>query len=330
MKPTKNKFFIFVTLFGVFLIVAFVYVFLALRHPNNGSGDFVNFEIKPGESLSLIGQDLYAKKLINSETLFRLYAHFDKRGNLIQTGLYKIPGNLTLNALMNTFVKGPGDLKLTFIEGWRREEMAELVSKSLPSATGYQDFMKASVDSEGFIFPDTYFFPQQVLASSVVDLLTTTFKDKVTPKIQAGFASQNLSLGDAVTLASIVEREAATDADRQMVAGVLLNRLKAEWFLNADATVQYAVASNSCLGQSNCDWWPKSLSSNDLKIDSPYNTYVTKGLPPAPICNPSLSALEAVASPAKSDYLFYLTGTDGVFHYAKTIEEHNQNISKYL
>jgi len=330
MKPTKNKFFIFLILSGLFIVSGCAYVLLAINRPNNGGSDLIVFEVKPGESLSLIGQDLYVKKLINSETLFRLYAHFDKRGNLIQTGVYKLPGNLNLDALMNAFVKGPGDLRLTFLEGWRREQMAELVSISLPSATSYQDFMKASANSEGFLFPDTYFFPQQVLPGALVDLLTTTFNDKVTPEMLSGFTSQELTRNQAVTLASIIEREAADDVNRKLVAGVLLNRLKAEWFLNADATVQYAVASNSCPRQSECSWWPKSLSSSDLKIDSPYNTYVNKGLPPAPICNPGLSSLEAVASPTKSDYLFYLTGTDGVFHYAKTIEEHNQNISKYL
>ncbi|MBI4033134.1 MAG: endolytic transglycosylase MltG, partial [Candidatus Blackburnbacteria bacterium] len=141
-----------------------------------------------------------------------------------------------------------------------------------------------------------------------------------------------------VTLASIVERETLTDEERPIVAGILLKRLEAGWPLQADATLQYAIASVNCTlrketsaAQSvKCeDWWPIP-SSEDKKIKSLYNTYLNRGLPPGPIANPGLSSIKAVVSPQDSPYWFYLHDGNGKIHYAKTSEEHAENIRKYL
>ncbi|MCX6783960.1 MAG: endolytic transglycosylase MltG [candidate division WWE3 bacterium] len=330
MQPTKSKLLIFGTIFVFITLFSIAYVFLAIKRPNFGDGSEIAFDVKNGESLSEIGKDLFTKKLINSENLFRVYAHFDKRGNLVQVGHYKIPNNLTIDGILNVLTSGPGDLRLTFLEGWRREEMATYLAEHLQAPAAYGDFLKASASLEGMLFPDTYFTPQQVNAAAVVDLLNRTFTDKLAPEIKEAYTKSNISVLQAATLASLVEREASNSEDQKMVAGILFNRLKAEWFLNVDATVQYAAASETCLGRNNCTWWPRKISASDLRINSPYNTYVNKGLPPGPICNPGLSALTAVAFPTKSDFMYYLSDSKGVFHYAKTIEEHNQNISKYL
>jgi len=329
MKPTRNKFLIFLVTATILIIFAAIYVFLAIKRPNTGTSQTVDFEVSPGESLSEIGRNLNVSKLINSENLFRLYSHFDKRGNQIQTGFYKIPGNLTLDQLLNTLTKGPDDLRLTFIEGWRREEMANYFAEHVSSSNAYSDFLTASAPSEGYLFPDTYFVPQQVKATAVVDLLSRTFDSKITSDMKTAYENHGLTTAQAVTLASLVEREARLDTDRSLIAGIILNRLKADWYLNIDASVQYAKTSITCLGQASCDWWPTPTAS-DLEVNSPYNTYLNKGLPPSPICNPSLSALTAVAAPTVSNYYFYLSDKNGIFHYATTIEEHNQNIVKYL
>lgn len=137
---------------------------------------------------------------------------------------------------------------------------------------------------------------------------------------------------EVLILASIVEREVKFNNDRPIVAGILLKRLEKNWPLQADATVQYAIASAKCKGKSaKCgNWWPKNLTREDLKIKSPYNTYLYPGLPPGPICNPGLAAIEAVLNPVGSEYWFYLSDEEGKMHYAKTAEEHEENISKYL
>jgi UPF0755 protein len=152
-----------------------------------------------------------------------------------------------------------------------------------------------------------------------------------------------LSADQAIILASIVEREAAKDGDRPVVAAILVKRFKEGMKLDADATVQYAVATNTfsnCLIRSSAPcspeeindftWWPASLTQADLDFDSPYNTRKYAVLPPTPICNPGLAALSVVATAQPTDYLFYLTDKTGVTHFAKTIEQHNANVAAYL
>jgi len=198
------------------------------------------------------------------------------------------------------------------------------------SSTAYQEFMTASQGLEGYLFPDTYFVAQQIEAKELVALLSKTFEERVTTQTRNAFGAHGLSLSQAVVMASLVEREAVSETDRALVAGVLYNRLKNSWPLDIDASIQYAVSSLECVGQKDCNWWPSSLSAADLKIDSPFNTYTNPGLPPRPICNPSLSALMAVANPTVSDYYFYVSDKQGALHFAKTLEEHNANIARYL
>jgi UPF0755 protein len=208
----------------------------------------------------------------------------------------------------------------------------------------YNKFIAAAKPYEGYLFPDTYFLKKDVSVDELISLLRSTF-DKKTSDIltQENLNKIGLSKEQTVILASIVEREVATDTDRQLIAGILLKRLQNGIKLDADATVQYAVAfEKSCGAKDYCsanalvkdekaiDWWPRSLSQEDLNIDSSYNTRKNSGLPPTPISGVSRSSLEAVVNPKSSDYYYYLNGTDGATHYAKTLEEHNLNIQKYL
>jgi len=139
------------------------------------------------------------------------------------------------------------------------------------------------------------------------------------------------SLAEIVTLASIIERETKTDSERPVVAGILFNRLDIGMGLQVDASLQYAVANAKCkMLNAKCEnWWP-ILSKEDLRIESPYNTYKYRGLPPAAIANPGLSSLKAVVFPQETNYLYYLHDADGVIHFAATLDEHNENVRKYL
>lgn len=213
--------------------------------------------------------------------------------------------------------------KITLLEGWRVEEMAEKLNKEL--GTKNEDFLK--VAKEGYMFPDTYFFEDVASASAVAKKMRATFDLKYDSDLQAKIKKLGLTPAEGVILASIVEREARTDEPRRMVASILLKRLNIDMGLNVDSTVQYALGYQA----SEKSWWKKSLTKNDLKINSPYNTYIHAGLPPTPICNPSLSSLEAVANAdPKTPYLYYSHDLQGVSHYAKTLEEHNQNVANYL
>ena len=138
-------------------------------------------------------------------------------------------------------------------------------------------------------------------------------------------SNSGLTLDQVVILASLVEREARTDANRAKVADVLIKRFKSGMALDVDATVQYILGK-----QKDGGWWKRELTLEDIKTKSPYNTYQNSDLPPGPICNPSLSAIKSVIYPEANPYYFYITDKQGVMHYAKTLEEHNQNVAKYL
>ena len=140
---------------------------------------------------------------------------------------------------------------------------------------------------------------------------------------------QDLTLEQVVTLASIVEREAQKPSERPIIASVFLNRLKAGIPLQADPTVQYAVANGSAASVQQYTYWKKELTVDDLKLDSPYNTYVNAGLPPGPIANPGLASIQAVVRPATTDYLFFVAKGDGSHVFAETLEEHLRNVEKY-
>jgi UPF0755 protein len=224
------------------------------------------------------------------------------------------------------------ELWVTIPEGLRREEIAEKFISGLEKQGSEimhfrSEFLEESSDLEGYLFPDTYLFPRDVKASVVVSTLRNTFNMKM-EEVGNNYPS-GYGLNDIVTLASLIEREAITDEERPVVAGILYNRLTNNWPLQVDATVQYAIANVRCKDKVECSWWPKSLTREDLEVDSPYNTYKYPGMPPFPISNPGLKSLIAAVNPTSSDYYFYIH-VDGKIYYAKTLSEHNENVRKYL
>ncbi len=176
------------------------------------------------------------------------------------------------------------------------------------------------------MFPDTYLVPQDATAGAIITLFTAAFDKKVTPEMRADIRASGMTLHEVITLASIIEREGHTDEDRPIIAGILLNRLKAGWPLQADATLQFALGYQS----KEKTWWKKVLYDEDKKIDSPYNTYANTGLPPGPISNPGIASIRAAIYPKETSYWFYLHDPSGAVHYAETLDEHNANIAKYL
>lgn len=280
------------------------------------------FVVNKGESLKSVAYRLKENGFIRSPFFFELVSFLSPTRGKIQAGIFNLSPALRPSELVLKLSRGKIDLKVTLVEGLRREEMADkLVQSNLPNFQK-EDFLKRTISLEGKLFPDTYLFPQSADAVKVTEVLIQNFNKK------AGSL-----LPESLILASIVEREVHGN-DRAIVAGILLKRLAAGWPMQVDATVQYAVASEKCEGRNvkgeMCEWWPKNLTKNDLEIKSPYNTYLNKGLPPGPICNPGLAAIRAVINPVQTDYWYYLSDKNGVTRYAKTIEEHNQNIRRYL
>ena len=255
------------------------------------------FVVNSGDSVKEVAKNLKDKGLIKDQIAYFLLIRLGFEKNP-QAGTFNLAPSMSAKEIAAALTHGTEDVKITIPEGWRSEQILQLIGK--------QGDWKAD---EGKYFPETYFVPKQFNLEDFRQLMLKTFAQK-TPA--------NLTR-EQLIVASMVEREAKEPQDRPLIASVIYNRLEAGMALDIDATIQYALG-----------FWKKDLTLEDLKIKSPYNTYVNSGLPPGPICNPGLSAIQAAVNPAKTDYLFYIHDESGTAHFAKTLEEHNANVAKYL
>lgn len=280
------------------------------------------FIVQKGDGVRTIAANLASYNLIRSSTAFFLLVKFMGIERSLQAGDFRINRTMSASDIASELTHGYLDVWVTTLEGWRIEEIANRLAKDLDIPEG--EFLK--VAQEGYMFPDTYFIPRDASAAAIAKIFFDTFQQKVTEQLKQDVEKQELTFDEALILASIIEREGLTDSDRPIIAGILLKRLKANWPLQADATLQYALGYQS--GEKT--WWKKNLTNEDKKIRSPYNTYTNPGLPPKPISSPGLASLKAVIYPEESPYWYYLHDSEGNVHYARTIEEHNDNIAKYL
>jgi len=282
----------------------------------------VIFAISPDEPIRRVAERLQKQGLIRSAVAFFLLARFGGIDADIQAGDFRLYPSMDLFSITDTLTHGTLDVWVTIPEGWRNEEIALKLAQelSIPEA----EFLKAS--REGYMFPDTYLIPKEASASAAVNIFLTNFNKKVTDTEKNKAQQKGLTLDELIIIASLVEREARLAEDRPLVASVILNRLNIGMKLDIDATVQYALGYQP--GQKS--WWKNNLTLEDLRFDSSYNTYINQGLPPTPICNPGLAAIKAVLEAPSTEYLFYISDSSGKIHLAKTAEEHNANISKYL
>lgn len=240
----------------------------------------------------------------------------------IIAGKYLISDSLTLVEIANVLEKGEKQVRrITIPEGWRMEQIATY----LEANTGILalDFLQEAQGKEGKLFPDTYELMDQPTAKEVIQKMDDNYLFKI---------SELSPTDDQLVLASIVEREAASDSERADIAGVFVNRLKIGMKLEADPTVQYQKDSNnySRVGLISYIFWQK-LTIGDLRgIQGPYNTYLHSGLPPSPICNPGLASIEAAVNPAKHDYYYFFHDSNGKIYFSKNEIEHNRKKALYL
>ncbi len=298
-------------------------------------GEIRPFVIRRGENAGEIARRLEEEGVIRSALAFSFVLYETEKENALQSGTYSISAALTPRELARVFEKAPGDQTvLRIIEGWRLSEIAVAVEKSFPKITK-DAFLAAAVVGdrksavlaglpattplEGFLFPDTYFLRPDATAAHVVDVLLAQFEQRAGASLRAASAERKTTVYDLVKLASLVEREARDRSESAAIAGVYANRLRIGMKLDADPTIQYALGV-----------W-RELSLDDLRIESPYNTYRTAGLPPTPICSPGLAALQGAAKPQDHDFLFFVAKSDGTGQhaFAKTLEEHEANRVKY-
>lgn len=281
-----------------------------------------SFVIQKGESINNIAQRLEKERLIKSSLFFKIALKLQKDPPHIEAGEFNLTASMSIPEVISSLSKGSLDKRITLLEGWRVEEMAQKVSDEL--GVNKSELIKTA--KEGYMFPDTYSFSKDVSAQDIATTLKNTFKQKYDESLQSKIKSKGLSSSEGVILASIVEREGRSDKVRIEVASILLKRLKIGMALNADATLQYTLGYQ----EDEKSWWKRHLTDEDKKVVSPYNTYLYAGLPPSPICNPGLSSLTAVANADSSTpYLYYYHDSKGNAHPAKTLEEHNQNVANY-
>lgn len=343
---------------GVALIALVVacggYVALSeLRAPADPAGEPVEFIIEDGESTSAIATRLQTEGLIRQPVLFTLLARAQGLDDQLQAGRYVLSPTMTMSeiliALQSSRVE---EVQVTIPEGLRLEEVAVLLENAgvvsgdaflsvVQDSDRFRDsyFLLGSLPPgatlEGYLFPDTYRFPQRAEAEEVVRVMLDRFVEQYS-SIERDVRVPGVNVHQLVTMASIVQRESALEREMPRIAAVFWNRLKPEnaasfggGLLGADATVQYALGYSTQEGT----WWRRQLTQSDLQIASPYNTRTTPGLPPGPIAAPGLAALEAAARPDESSpYLFFVAdcARDGTHNFATTLEEFQQYEAEWL
>src|SRR3972149_4556399 len=209
------------------------------------------------------------------------------------------------------------EITITIPEGFNVRQIGDVFEKL--GIFSKEDFVAAAQKEEGYLFPDTYRFYKAAEPQDVIERMKANFGKKITPEILAEIKKNKKTLSDVVIVASLLEEEVGAAEDRKIVAGILWKRLERKMGLNVDAALTYVLGKAS-----------HELTAEDLKYDSPYNTYRYRGLPPTPISNPGLDTILATLRPEPSPYFYYLTGKDGLTYYAKTLEEHALNKFKYL
>lgn len=304
----------------------------------------VVFAVEPGETGREVADRLREEGLIKDARLFRYYVV--EEGLTLEAGEYNLNQTMTTFEIAHALQHGRADeIVLTVPEGRRLEEIADLAAEigidraeflviaaaPVNEAAALQDLgadflseIPKDASLEGYLFPDTYRLPQDATARDLIERMVINFSMRVTPEMRAQALAQGRTVHEVIVLASIVEREAVLADERSLIASVYLNRLAVGMKLDADPTVQYP------LGKPN-DWWPEITVEDYTSVDSPWNTYLYAALPPGPISNPGLGAIQAVLNPDDTQFLFFMRdcdADDGSHLFATSAEEHLANYTR--
>jgi UPF0755 protein len=296
-----------------------------------GAEQFV--DIPQGAGSLTIGDRLIAGGVIRDRFTYRLALWMSGQGRRLKAGEYRFDRAMTPFEVIDKI--GRGDvyvIHVTFREGLTIAEMSKVFeSHGLGDASAFveaandaalvRELDPAAKDLEGYLFPETYALPRKTDADKLIRMMVARFEHVFTPELRQAAAARNLSVRQAVTLASIVEKETGRAAERPLIAAVFMNRLKNGMALQTDPTIIYALQRG--------ERYDGNLHKEDLSLDSPYNTYKFPGLPPGPIASPGAASLEAAVRPADATYLYFVSRNDGSHAFASTLEEHNRNVQKY-
>lgn len=316
-----------------------------LATPPSPAPQPLSVSVGENEAVRDIAETLEEQGVIDSAIQFRVLAELLGYEGLLQAGEYEFdPGTPALEVVyrMRRGILSP--LFVTVVEGWRLEEIADALDEQ--GVISREEFLQAAVAGnfdldfdflrrlgratplEGYLFPATYFYRRDDSAEDVIRQMLKAMGDNFAQDLRNQALDRGLTMHGVLTLASIIEREAKVPEERPIMAQVFLKRLRLGLPLEADPTVQYALAEDP-KSVAQFGYWKASLTDDDLEIDSPYNTYRVAGLPPTPIAAPRLDSIMAVIEPADTNYLYFVAKPDGSHAFAETLEEHQRNIEEY-
>ncbi len=306
-----------------------------LTQPFKGySGDEQFVELRSGDGTPVISRKLVEAGVVRDRWTFRLALWRTGAARRLKAGEYRFDRPMNALDVVSKIERGDVYLRaVTFPEGLTIREMARIFeSKGLGSAAAFlaaardqapivSDVDPAARDLEGYLFPETYSLSRRAGATELVRMMVARFQQVFTPALEDAARARGLSVREAVTLASLVEKETARPEERPMIAGVYLHRLQLGMALQCDPTVIYALELRNA--------YHGNLTHESLLVDSRYNTYRYPGLPPGPIAAPGRTSLEAAANAEPADYLYFVSRNDGSHVFARTLDEHNQNVRKF-
>lgn len=332
-------------LFGAIVVYCLLYYRYASERLRGGAGsekvENVDVVIKPGESFNEILKELRRKNLLGSylwiddKYLMKYLAKVNGDSEKIKAGFYRFNTSMGLSEIYEKLGQGSHDFKLMIPEGITCREIAA-AAKRKNKEFDEKNFLKLVKDPvfiaklepyigklqepslEGYLYPNTYSYGPGMKEEELIRMMVKTFRDTVDAKLEGVVRHDSFNFHQHLTMASLIEREARIDTDRPLIASVIFNRLEKGMPLQIDASVLYALED-----------WKHDLTHEDLKMDSPYNTYKVKGLPPGPICNPRVTSILATYEPAKTRFLFYVYKGDGSHAFAETFEQHKRNVQLY-
>jgi len=325
---------VFITGFWGLLVLIWIVISLFYyqgTRPASQDSRSVTFEVQPGMTLKQVTLELFNQRLILSPSAFQAIAYIQDKEKQIMVGEFSLSPSMLPTEIILRLTSGKTILyPLTIPEGYRITEIASLLdTQGLASSevfilqTQDKDLIKSMdipTDSlEGYLFPETYYLSKLTPEKKIVQKMVNTFKEKVLKsQLLKSSKESPLSLHEIITLASLIEKETGLDSERKLISSVFHNRLRKNMRLQTDPTVIYAIEK-----------FDGNIRRRDLKIDSPYNTYRYKGLPPGPISSPGIKSIEAAISPIKSNHLYFVSRQDGSHHFSSTLVEHNQAVKKY-
>lgn len=311
---------IIVTIFVTVILIAIGYT-LSLLAPTSLSDEKIRFVIPLESKQEDIISRLTTEKFIRSEKLFTLLTGLIRYPGMIEPGAYLLSRRMTMLEIANTLLYKPYQKWIVLVPGLRKEQVAQRLEKKFSwGEEKTKEFLELA--KEGYLFPDTYLLNVEEGGKDMAKRLISNFNEKFDAQMQQDLLAQNVRLDTAVKIASLIERESGSDEDKALIAGIIWNRLNKGMKLQIDATTQYIIGTKD-------NWWQR-VDPKDHRIDSPYNTYIYKGLPPTAIANPSLASLKAAVYPEETDCVFYLHDLGKRIHCSVTYEEHLENIEKYL